>query len=160
MENTAKSTQQAVRTVRRDAQRGEALGEETLTAVKGTSLDTGAELDALVKLPETERAEIVAKAAAGEKVSARKSQAPAPTAPTVQKSTKKPRGVSAEERAQASEELAAGVDTIKPVPAARSVGAGRPDRRHSRPEGKRRCRWLGCGWVAPDRGKGLWITLA
>lgn len=57
-------------TVRRDAARGEALGED-LEAIAGTSLDKGVELDALAKLPEQERKSLVQRAKSGEQVSAR-----------------------------------------------------------------------------------------
>lgn len=57
-------------TVRRDAARGEALGED-LAAIAGTALDKGVELDALAKMPEPERKQIIQRAVAGEDVSAR-----------------------------------------------------------------------------------------
>lgn len=50
--------------------RAEALGDD-LQAVAGTSLDKGVELDALKEMPAPERKEIIARARAGEKVSAR-----------------------------------------------------------------------------------------
>lgn len=56
-----------------DISRAEALGEETLKDVQGTSLDKGVELDALSKLPQEERQEIVNDAKAGKPVSARSS---------------------------------------------------------------------------------------
>ena len=51
------------------AARGKALGDD-LKDVEGTSLDKGVELDALAKMPAAERKEVIAKAKAGEKVSA------------------------------------------------------------------------------------------
>ena len=69
-EETAGATGRDARSVRRDASRGEALGED-LEDIAGTSLDKGVELDALAKLPEGERKELVARAAKGEVVSAR-----------------------------------------------------------------------------------------
>jgi hypothetical protein len=53
----------------RSQKRG-ALG-KLIDKIKGTSLDKGVELDALVKLPEAERIELVERAASGEEVSAR-----------------------------------------------------------------------------------------
>ena len=69
--DTAKATGMSERAVQRDAQRGKAIGTESLTKITGTSLDKGVELDALAKLPEAERTELVARAASGENVSAR-----------------------------------------------------------------------------------------
>ena len=57
--------------VARDMKRGKKLGSETLQAVKGTSLDKGTELDALIVLPEKERVDVVKRASSGEDVSAR-----------------------------------------------------------------------------------------
>jgi len=68
--STAKATGKDVRTVERNAARGEALGED-LKRVAGTSLDKRVELDALAHLSPEEREEIVARAQRGEKVSAR-----------------------------------------------------------------------------------------
>lgn len=65
-----------VRSVQRHIARAEALGDD-LPRVAGTSLDKGVELDALAKLPEADRAELIERAQAGEKVSARDA-APAP----------------------------------------------------------------------------------
>lgn len=50
--------------------------------IVGTSLDKGVEMDALIKLPEGERAELIDRAASGEKVSARPSPRPATDAAT------------------------------------------------------------------------------
>ncbi|MEI8394909.1 MAG: ParB/RepB/Spo0J family partition protein [Rhodospirillaceae bacterium] len=69
---TARATGQSRDTIERDAARGEALGDAVLTDVRGTSLDQGVELDALKSLPEAERAPLVKRAKAGEKVSARR----------------------------------------------------------------------------------------
>lgn len=54
--------------------RAEAIGDD-LERVTGTSLDKGVELDALAKLPEPERKDLIARAEAGEEVSARKTPA-------------------------------------------------------------------------------------
>ncbi len=70
--STAHATGKNRRTVERDAHRGAALGEETLKAVTGTSLDSGDELDALARLAgiaPAAAAAIVARAAAGQDVS-------------------------------------------------------------------------------------------
>lgn len=69
---TAEATGQSKATTNRALARADALGDETLKAVVGTSLDKGVELDALAKMPAEERAELVSKAAAGEVVTARK----------------------------------------------------------------------------------------
>lgn len=67
---TSQATGLNKRTIQRDAARGEALG-ETLKDIAGTSLDKGVELDALAKMPESERLDIVARAKSGESISAR-----------------------------------------------------------------------------------------
>lgn len=80
----AKATGRSERAVRRDIQRAEALGEKNLDAIKGTSLEKGKEQDALIKMPVEERDALIARAAAGENVSAvevlaqRKPPEPAP----------------------------------------------------------------------------------
>jgi hypothetical protein len=53
------------------------LGADTLDKIKGTCLDKGVELDALAKLPEEERAKLIERAVAGEKVPAVKPGQPA-----------------------------------------------------------------------------------
>jgi ParB-like chromosome segregation protein Spo0J len=68
---TAEATGASERTIQREAERGEKIGEEVLRKVAGTSLDKGEELDGLARLPEEKRAEIADRAAAGEKVSAK-----------------------------------------------------------------------------------------
>ena len=81
--STAEITGENVRTIQRHIARAEALGDD-LPRVHGTSLDKGVELDALAKLPEPERKELIERANAGEKVTARPvaaAPAPAPTAP-------------------------------------------------------------------------------
>lgn len=70
-EATSESTGRSERSVQRDAQRGEVVGSDTLQRVIGTSLDKGEELDALAKLSPEKREEVIAKAEAGGKVSAR-----------------------------------------------------------------------------------------
>jgi len=59
------------RTVERAAARGRAIKLENIDKIVGTSLDKGTELDALAKLPEKGRDELIGKAAKGENVSAR-----------------------------------------------------------------------------------------
>ena len=71
-ENTAAQTGVDRRTIERDAARGESLGDTVLADVRGTSLDQGVELDALKDMPEAERAPLVERAKAGEKVTARR----------------------------------------------------------------------------------------
>lgn len=67
---TAKATGKGERTIRLIAARGAALGDD-LTDIAGTCLDRTAEMDALAKLPVDERKELIRRAKAGEKVSAR-----------------------------------------------------------------------------------------
>lgn len=70
-EATADSTGIGERTIRRDATRGEQLGADTLRKIVGTSLDKGEELDALAKISEPKRDELIARAVAGETVTAK-----------------------------------------------------------------------------------------
>ena len=73
---TATATGQAERTTYRAIARADALGDEALTKVANTSLDSGVELDALARLDAPERAELIERAVAGEQVSARAPAAP------------------------------------------------------------------------------------
>jgi hypothetical protein len=68
---TAKATGMGERTIQRDAARGEKLGEDVLKKVIGTVLDKGEEIDALAKLSEPKRDELIARAVAGEAVTAK-----------------------------------------------------------------------------------------
>lgn len=68
---TASATGQSKATTNRALFRADAIGDDALSKVTNTSLDSGVELDALAKLPAPERAVLVERAAAGEKVSAR-----------------------------------------------------------------------------------------
>lgn len=67
--DTATKTGQSVRKIQVDAQRGRSI--PNISEVVGTSLDKGDELDALAKLPIEKQDEVIAKAKAGEKVSAK-----------------------------------------------------------------------------------------
>jgi len=67
---TAEATGQSERTVQRSVSRVESIGADTLQRVIGTTLDKGDEIDALAKLSPAKREEVIAKAEAGEKVSA------------------------------------------------------------------------------------------
>lgn len=67
---TASSTGKSASAVQKAAKRGKELGVRTLQDIAGTSLDKGEELDALAKLPEEERGELIVRAGRGEKVSA------------------------------------------------------------------------------------------
>lgn len=67
---TAAVSGQSKQDVNRHIARAEALGDD-IDEVVGTSLDKGVELDALKKLPEPERKELIERAKAGEQVSAR-----------------------------------------------------------------------------------------
>lgn len=68
-DDTAKKTQRSKRDIARDATRADHIPQ--IADVVGTSLDQGDELDALTKLPADEQAAIIARAAKGEKVSAK-----------------------------------------------------------------------------------------
>lgn len=70
-EAASDATGQSERTIRRDVTRGEALGEAALAKIARTSLDSGAEMDALIKLPENARQSLIERAAGGEEVSAK-----------------------------------------------------------------------------------------
>jgi ParB-like chromosome segregation protein Spo0J len=59
--------------VNRKIARARELGDD-ITRIVGTSLDKGVEMDALIKLPEPVRADLIERAASGEKVSARPAQ--------------------------------------------------------------------------------------
>lgn len=67
--DTAAKTGQSERKVQRDATRARRLGDD-LKRVANTSLDKGAELDALARLKPVERAKLIERAEAGENVSA------------------------------------------------------------------------------------------
>lgn len=56
--------------INRTLRRARELG-PNINRIVGTTLDKGVEMDALIKLPEEKREEIIARAEAGEKVSAR-----------------------------------------------------------------------------------------
>jgi ParB-like chromosome segregation protein Spo0J len=66
---TSRATRQSKRTVKRDATRAKKV--VVIDQIVGTSLDSGAELDALAKLPEAEQQQLADRATAGEDVSAR-----------------------------------------------------------------------------------------
>lgn len=68
--DTAAVSGESKRDVNRHLARADAIGDD-LERVTGTSLDKGVELDALAKLPELERKELIDRAEAGEQVSAR-----------------------------------------------------------------------------------------
>ena len=70
---TAKATGQSKTKVKRDATRAKKVA--VLGEIAGTSLDKGAGIDALAKLPEAEQRKLAAAAKAGKKVTA-KSEAP------------------------------------------------------------------------------------
>jgi hypothetical protein len=66
--NTAKKTSRPERTIQRDATRAQKV--PVLPDIVGTSLDSGAEIDALAKLPEAEQRSLAEAAKRGENVSA------------------------------------------------------------------------------------------
>lgn len=68
---TAKATGVSEKVVQRDACRGEKIAEDALRDVKGTTLDRGAELDAMKTLPPEDQRRLAAEAKAGKAVSAR-----------------------------------------------------------------------------------------
>lgn len=76
--STAEVTGQSKRDINRSVTRGQALGPDALRVV-GTSLDKGVELTALAKMQPEQRAPLIARAVAGEKVTARAPTAPPPS---------------------------------------------------------------------------------
>ncbi len=66
---TAAVTGESKRSINRNLQRAKAIG-NYLLHLTGTSLDTGVEMDALVKLPKALRKQLIERAIAGEAVSA------------------------------------------------------------------------------------------
>jgi len=70
---TADLTGETKRAINQQLARATAL-EDDLPKIVGTSLDKGVELDALAKLPEPERKDLIERAAKGEKVSAKTAQ--------------------------------------------------------------------------------------
>lgn len=70
---TAEVSGESKRAINQHLARADALGDD-LERITGTSLDKGTEMDALKAMPEPERKELIDRAAAGEKVSARVSQ--------------------------------------------------------------------------------------
>lgn len=70
-EVTAAVSRKHRRTIERAAARGRAIKLENIDKIVGTSLDKGFELDALAKLPEKGRDELIGRATKGEEVSAR-----------------------------------------------------------------------------------------
>ena len=67
---TSKKTGASAPEIRRDLNRATDLGERNLNRIKGTSLDTGPEMDALRFLSSSKRKSLIDRAASGEKVSA------------------------------------------------------------------------------------------
>jgi ParB family transcriptional regulator, chromosome partitioning protein len=70
IDDTAKKTGKSRATTAREAKRGKE-GRDWLREITGTSLDEKSEIDALIKLPDEERNQLIARAKAGEKVSAK-----------------------------------------------------------------------------------------
>lgn len=71
--STAAVSGESKRAINQHLARADALGDD-LERITGTSLDKGVELDALAKLPEPERKDLIDRAEAGENVSARPAQ--------------------------------------------------------------------------------------
>jgi hypothetical protein len=67
--STAALTGESVRSIQRSIRQAEILGDD-LDRIIGTSLDKGVELDALIKLSEPDRKELIGRAQSGGKVSA------------------------------------------------------------------------------------------
>jgi ParB-like chromosome segregation protein Spo0J len=68
--HASRTTGEGERTIQKNIRRGKKLGGDLLRKVTRTSLDSAEELDALIKLPEDQRAELAERATVGEKVSA------------------------------------------------------------------------------------------
>ncbi|GAC1040852.1 hypothetical protein [Rhizobium sp. No.120] len=62
--STAETSGRSVKAIQVAAQRGTALGAD-INRIANTSLDKGVEMDALIKLRETERADLIARVEAG-----------------------------------------------------------------------------------------------
>ena len=77
---TAEVTGMTKRAINMDLARATTLGDDNLDRIDGTSLATGVEMDALIKLPEPVREVLIARAVAGEQVTARAAMPPAATA--------------------------------------------------------------------------------
>jgi ParB family chromosome partitioning protein len=75
--DTAAASGKTDRSIRMAAARGRELGAD-IHRIVGTSLDKGVEMDALIKLPKDERADLISRAASGEAVSARPAAVPRP----------------------------------------------------------------------------------
>jgi len=67
---TAEKTSKSERSIQRDAERGK-KGRDWLAKIVGTSLDAGAEIDALIDLPTDVRDQLITRAVKGAKVSAK-----------------------------------------------------------------------------------------
>lgn len=85
---TAAASGKTQRSIERAAARAEAINPENLAKLVGTSLDKGAELDALARMPVDLRQDLMGRAAKGEVVSARATRRPSrkdrrPVRPTV-----------------------------------------------------------------------------
>jgi ParB/Sulfiredoxin domain len=78
---TAAASGKTRRSVERAATRGAAISPESLKKIVGTSLDKGAELDALAKMSADRRADLIDRAAKGEIVTARTPPAIAKASP-------------------------------------------------------------------------------
>ena len=76
--DTAAKTGKSERAIQRALKRGKEIGVDNLARITGTSLDSGAELDALVSMPPEQRGPLIERAASGEKVTARITPAPKP----------------------------------------------------------------------------------
>jgi len=68
----AKKTGTSRRTIQRAQRAVDAIGDETLGKLSGTSLDSAREIDALTKTPEAERRNLIDAAIAGQQITARK----------------------------------------------------------------------------------------
>jgi hypothetical protein len=134
------------------------LGADDLTRIAGTSLDSGTEIDQLLKLPPEERARLIDRAAAGESVSAAPTTTPvtvssAPADPSPDISGDNPSVEAGESVETVSEEIKMSPD--KPLILSADV---RPDQTHDG------ARALMDAWHAasePDRMAFLaWVTAA
>lgn len=68
---TASASGMSRSAIYQELKRAEELGEDNLKKIVGTPLSKGVEMDALIKLSEPERKELIERASKGEKVSAR-----------------------------------------------------------------------------------------
>jgi hypothetical protein len=118
IDDTAAKTGKSRTTVARAANRGKEIGADNLAKIRGTSLDKGVELDALAELSEADRAPLIERAAAGEKVSARPRTGDAEIAAIRKRIAELPPTAMGAAAAAATEEIEPAKEKVKALPQA------------------------------------------